>query len=340
MVRATDSDSWQQPRGKQEGTTRWPIDYDAVIGIWQSVWLEPTNRIHITHLGSHYDRSAQQLHLTCTLSDQFTGQLTAQLMTGDTEVATAQVTGEARSELRLALHVDDPQLWSPQQPFLYDLALSLIDDNDQELDRVASYAGLREVTVIDGQQCLNGAPIYLRAFLIRGYFPEGWYCAKDDATLRQDVELTKAMGFNFARKHQKAEEPRYLYWADKLGLLVWAEMPSGRIFSSELITSLTEQWLDLVRRDRGHPSVVGWVPFNESWGVWHTSANRLLRASAQETVLRCMAQAGHLPPPMLAGKCGWRLVLNLTHNTTTRFALHGGLAHRCRSVGARNPPGL
>ena len=302
VVRATDSDSWQQPRGKQEGTTRWPIDYDAVIGIWQSVWLEPTNRIHITHLGSHYDRSAQQLHLTCTLSDQFTGQLTAQLMTGDTQVATAQVTGEARSELRLALHVDDPQLWSPQQPFLYDLALSLIDDNDQELDRVASYAGLREVTVIDGQQCLNGAPIYLRGILDQGYFPEGWYCAKDDATLRQDVELTKAMGFNFARKHQKAEEPRYLYWADKLGLLVWAEMPSGRIFSSELITSLTEQWLDLVRRDRGHPSVVGWVPFNESWGVWHIQQRPEQRAFVDGLVALTKALDPSRP---VIGNDGW-----------------------------------
>ena len=105
VVRATDSDSWQQPRGKQEGTTRWPIDYDAVIGIWQSVWLEPTNAVHITHLGSHYDLRAQQLHLTCTLSDQFHGQLTAQFLarTNDLDAAATSAEGQARSELRITL---------------------------------------------------------------------------------------------------------------------------------------------------------------------------------------------------------------------------------------------
>ncbi len=302
VVRATDSDSWQQPRGKQEGTTRWPIDYDAVIGIWQSVWLEPTNAVHITHLGSHYDLRAQQLHLTCTLSDQFHGQLTAHLRTNDLDVAATSAEGQARSELRITLDVADPRLWSPEQPFLYDLALSLTDVDGQTLDKVTSYAGLREIAVINGKHCLNGAPIYLRGVLDQGYFPEGWYCAADDSVLRQDVELTKAMGFNFARKHQKAEEPRYLYWADKLGLLVWAEMPSGRIFSSALVTSLTEQWLDLVRRDRGHPSVIGWVPFNESWGVWHIQQRPEQRAFVDGLVALTKALDSSRP---VIGNDGW-----------------------------------
>ena len=155
-----------------------------------------------------------------------------------------QADAQGRSEIRLTLAVENPQLWSPETPHLYDLELQLVDASAQLIDQVHSYTGLRELTVSSGQHCLNGKPLYLRGILDQGYFPEGWYSPADDQAIQQDIELTKAMGFNFARKHQKAEDPRYLYWADKMGLLVWAEMPSGRIFSTELITSLTTQWLD------------------------------------------------------------------------------------------------
>ena len=147
-----------------------------------------------------------------------------------------------------------------------------------ERDEATSYTGLREVSVTAGQLCLNGAPLYLRGVLDQGYFPEGWYTATTDGALRRDVELTLAMGFNCARKHQKAEDPRYLYWADKLGLMVWAEMPSGRVFSTELVESLTTEWMELIKRDRAHPSIIAWVPFNESWGVWHQSERPEQRA--------------------------------------------------------------
>jgi hypothetical protein len=193
-------------------------------------------------------------------------------------------------------------LWSPEQPFLYDLELTLIDANQQIVDRVHSYAGLREISVKDGKHCLNGEPIYLRGILDQGYFPDGWYSAPDDQSLREDIELTKAMGFNFARKHQKAEDPRYLYWADKLGLLVWAEMPSGRIFSTELVTSLSEQWLDLLRRDRAHPSIIGWVPFNESWGVWHIQQRPEQRALVDGLVKLTKALDQSRP---VIGNDGW-----------------------------------
>jgi len=152
---------------------------------------------------------------------------------------------------------------------LYEVRLTLLNHVTKERDEAMSYTGLREVSVTDGQLCLNGDPLYLRGVLDQGYFPEGWYTATTDEALRRDVELTLAMGFNCARKHQKAEDPRYLYWADKLGLMVWAEMPSGRVFSTELIESLTTEWMELIKRDCANPSIIAWVPFNESWGVWH-----------------------------------------------------------------------
>ena len=301
-VRAADSDSWQQPRGKQAGTTRWPIDYDSVIGIWQSVWLEPVDPVHLLNIGSHYAIDAHELQLTCELSNTFAGQLAVTLKSNETVLCKAQASGQGRSEIRLKLPVENPKLWSPETPHLYSLELQLVDENNRLIDQVTSYAGLRELTITNGQHCLNGKPLFLRGILDQGYFPGGWYSPESDQAIKQDIELTKAMGFNFARKHQKAEDPRYLYWADKMGLLVWAEMPSGRIFSTELVTSLTAQWLDLVRRDRGHPCVIGWVPFNESWGVWHIQQRPEQRALVDGLVQMTKALDSSRP---VIGNDGW-----------------------------------
>lgn len=276
-IRVQDSNSWMQPRGKQEGTTRWPIDYDAVTGIWQTVWLEPVNKDHITETAISYHFYDATLRLLLGFSRHFSGDVEVSLLDAGAPVATSSQYCDGRSEVRVSLALKDPKLWSPERPSLYDLKLKLSRDSI-ELDSVLSYTGLREVLIKDGRILLNGAPIYLRGILDQGYFPGGWYTPVDDQTIQQDIELTKAMGFNLARKHQKAEDPRYLYWADKLGLMIWAEMPSGKIFSTELIDSLSREWMALVRRDRAHPCIISWVPFNESWGVWHQSSRPEQRA--------------------------------------------------------------
>lgn len=269
VVRVSDSLSWSQPRGKQEGTTRWPIDYDGIIGIWQSVWLEPVEPVFIKDLASSFDLSTSTFSVTAGLSELSSGDVSVALLVEGKVVATMSETFEGREEVRLSLPVKDAHLWSPERPFLYDVKIDLKDTQGTVVDEVHSYAGLRSFEAREGEVLLNGEPIYLRGVLDQGYFPGGWYAAEHDEDFKRDIELTKALGFNLARKHQKAEDPRYLYWADKLGLLVWAEMPSGRIFAGDLIQSLTNEWLDLVRRDRAHPCVMAWVPFNESWGVWN-----------------------------------------------------------------------
>ena len=270
-IRVEDSLSWTQPRGKQAGTTRWPIDYDGVTGIWQSIWLEPLPAVSIESTAYSYHVVDRVLSYKVFLSEQMDGAVNIEILDGDRVIASDTVQTAGRAEVRTTLCIENPKLWSPKSPHLYTVRLTLMNHSTGEHDKVSSYTGLREVSVIDGQLCLNGAPLYLRGVLDQGYFPEGWYTAPADEDLRRDVELTLAMGFNCARKHQKAEDPRYLYWADKLGLMVWAEMPSGRVFSSELIDSLTGEWMDLIKRDRAHPSIIAWVPFNESWGIWHQS---------------------------------------------------------------------
>lgn len=270
-VRVEDSLSWTQPRGKQAGTTRWPIDYDPVTGIWQTVWLELLPTVSIEGIASQYSLTEQVLTLSVEFSRQVAGELVAELLRDGKVLHSASVRSDRRAEARCHLKVTDPVLWSPDDPQLYDIRLLLHDEEHGEKDIVSAYAGLREVAVKDGNYLLNGEQLYLRGVLDQGYFPGGWYSPLDDAAIRRDIELALAMGFNCVRKHQKAEDPRFLYWADRMGLLVWAEMPSGRIFSTELVETLTEEWTALLKRDRGHPCVITWVPFNESWGVWHQS---------------------------------------------------------------------
>jgi beta-galactosidase/beta-glucuronidase len=158
-------------------------------------------------------------------------------------------------------------LWSPERPTLINASLRLLDQQGNVIDEVASYTALRTVGVDRDRFMLNGRPLYLRLVLDQGYWPDSGMTPPDSDALRRDVELAKAMGFNGVRKHQKIEDPRYLYWADHLGLLVWEEMPSVYRFTETSMERLLKEWTEVLRRDSSHPCVVTWVPVNESWGV-------------------------------------------------------------------------
>jgi beta-galactosidase/beta-glucuronidase len=165
--------------------------------------------------------------------------------------------------------IDDSRntlLWSPEKPTLIRAEVELCR-GDEVLDRVESYTALRSVSVRQGDFLLNGRPYYLRLVLDQGYWPESLMSPPTEAALRRDVELAKVMGFNGVRKHQKIEDPRYLYWADVLGLLVWEEMPSAYRFTHDGVERVTREWIEVLDRDYNHPCIVTWVPFNESWGV-------------------------------------------------------------------------
>jgi beta-galactosidase/beta-glucuronidase len=251
VVRADDSLTDKTiPRGKQywkeepEG-----IFYSATTGIWQSVWLEPLRSRHVSTL-----RVIPHLEA---------GTVEFAVDAGATVVVRldGEVLGESNGEANAVIALSRVEPWSPDSPRLYDVEVTL------DGDRVESYFGLRSIETRDSKLWLNGERFVERLVLDQGYFSGGLLTAPTDDALRRDIELAKAMGFNGARKHQKAEDPRWLYWADRLGFLVWSEMPGFYEFSPDAERRTIDEWSQLVRRDRDHPSVVAWVVANESFGL-------------------------------------------------------------------------
>jgi beta-galactosidase/beta-glucuronidase len=284
VVRAEDpSRDVTIPRGKQywreqpEG-----IFYTRTTGIWQTVWLEPVGSRRIEGLRLTPDVDAAALDVEVAV-EGFEPGLTLRVaveLAGERVLDDRLGLRSALVERRLPLLTRGeppttpypglwarPALWSPEEPNLYDLRIELLDAGGEMLDAVESYFGMRKIGVRDGKVYLNDRPLYQRLVLDQGYFPDGLLTAPTDDDLRGDIELAKEMGFNGARKHQKVEDPRWLYWADRLGFLVWGEMANAYQYSPEYVRRITAEWQEAVRRDYNHPSIVAWVPMNESWGV-------------------------------------------------------------------------
>ncbi len=266
-----------QPRGKQYWkATSESIFYTRTTGIWQTVWLEGVAPISLERVQVTPDLDRRIL----TLEPRLCGPALAPdagLWLDVSMLSDGQSVGHRRFSLDLANghpkpltweFKDDQELrpWSPEDPYLYTLEYRL-GQGEVTLDEVQSYVGWRTLSVEQGQFCLNGSPYYLKMVLDQGYFPDGILTAPDPSSLKKDVELIKQMGFNGVRKHQKIEDPRWLTWCDRLGLLVWEEMPASYIFHSEAIHRITQEWTEVVERDYNHPSIMAWVPINESWGI-------------------------------------------------------------------------
>jgi len=266
-----------KPRGKQDWQAEpHSIWYPRTTGIWQTVWLErvPRIRIRSLHWTPNLERWEIAVAATVLGGDDEKLLLSVRLKVLDITLAHDQylvVAGEVHRRIALSdPGVDDFRnelLWSPERPTIIDAEVELLSATGQVLDRVESYTALRSFAVSGDRFLLNGRPYPLRLVLDQGYWDKTGMTPPDDAALRTDVLLAKAMGFNGVRKHQKIEVPRYLYWADRLGLLVWEEMPSAYRFTKSSVARLTLQWLDVLRRDMSHPCIMAWVPFNESWGV-------------------------------------------------------------------------
>ncbi len=260
--------SFAQAKGKQAHLFKSSgCDYTRTTGIWQTVWLEAVPRTFL-----HSARFTPQLNAG--------GILVESRITGDTlpeggrvrlrAYAGGDVVGEAVNAISgkqsgAFLSVSEIRAWSPDDPFLYDVTLTLEDSSGTVLDFVNSYFGLRSVELSGPAILLNGKVVFQRLVLDQGYYPDGIYTAPSDADLRRDIEIGLELGFNGARFHQKIFEPRSLYWADRLGYLVWGEAPDWGLEVSHVegLAGFLQSWVEEIERDYNHPSIVGWCPFNE-----------------------------------------------------------------------------
>jgi beta-galactosidase/beta-glucuronidase len=266
-----------KPRGKQDWQLRpHSIWYPRTTGIWQTVWVEDVPEIWIGRIAYTPDLARWELGLEVWLSGELRDglRLYATLTSAGAVLAADKylvVKGEVHRRIAFSdPGIDDSRnelLWSPDAPTLIEVQLALRDESGDLHDEVRSYAALRSATVQGDRFLLNSRPYLLRLILDQGYWPDGGLTAPDDHALRFDVKLAKEMGFNGVRKHQKLEDPRYLYWCDTLGLVVWEEMPSAYRFTRDSVERLSREWVSAIARDYSHPCIVAWVPINESWGV-------------------------------------------------------------------------
>jgi beta-galactosidase/beta-glucuronidase len=239
--------------------------YTRTTGIWQTVWLEPVPEARLERVRMLPDLDNGRMVLEVFLSG-VTEACTVQAVAKAEGQVAAQVEGVAQGGFAtLVLTLDPLRAWSPEDPFLYDLQLTL-RQGDRILDNVGSYFGLRKVHLATPAICLNNRPVFQRLVLDQGFYPDGIYTAPTDEALRRDIELSMALGFNGARLHEKVFEPRFLYWADKLGYLVWGEYPNWGLDDShpEALERMLPEWLEVLARDFNSPALVGWCPFNET----------------------------------------------------------------------------
>ena len=305
------SDAGPQPRGKQVQNPK-GIWYTPVTGIWQTVWLEAVPIQHITAVTSRTDWENKNLIFTPEIQSN-RQDLTVQISVTDTQGFSE--TKSAKVGEPIQIHVPNPKPWSPGAAFLYPVSIKLYQGKNL-LDEAQSYAAFRDIRMakdVNGHQrmLLNGVEVFHYGPLDQGWWPDGLYTAPTDEALLFDIQKTREMGFNMIRKHVKVEPARWYYHADRLGMLVWQDMPSGdlgnrwevrpgiirkgvnreRTAASEKI--FTTEWTEIIKEFKFFPSIVVWVPFNEAWGQFKTKEITALTRELDPTRLINSASGGN-----------------------------------------------
>ena len=239
--------------------------YTRTTGIWQTVWMEAVSADGLKSVFVRPDIDQKQLVIEPEFYNESANTLEITLKDRNKTVAKKSV--NCANSSVVVLPVKNMKLWSPEDPFLYDLVYQVKDAKGNVLDEVKSYAGMRKVHTANGRFYLNNQPYFQRLVLDQGFYPEGIWTAPSDEDLKNDIVLGKEAGFNGARLHQKVFEERFHYWADKLGYLTWGESASWGLNTSspEAARNFLTEWEEVVVRDRNHPSIIVWTPFNETW---------------------------------------------------------------------------
>ncbi len=258
--------------------------YTAATGIWQSVWLEPVPDAYISGLKIAPDIDARLLRLTVQTAGDTSG-CDIIVTTFDETGVINRTSGEPNAQITIP--VAKPHVWTPNDPYLYGLRIFLTQNGKPALDTIGSYFAMRKISLgkdTQGRTCvfLNNKYIFQVGALDQGYWPDGIYTAPTDDALRYDIEEAKALGFNLLRKHAKVEPDRWYYWTDKLGMLVWQDMPQA--FGDNFTDETKQQWLTELRREiathANHPSIIVWNLVQRRLGSARHGADHQSRPAA------------------------------------------------------------
>lgn len=277
VVRAVDRVRTRlQPGGKQSDRFEsYGCMYRRCTGIWQTVWLEAVGETYLERVSILPDFETGRVVVQADVNGP-RAELRVVVRAGKKKVGETSAPATWRSTTAF-LDIARFEPWSPSKPFLYDLELAVVRKG-KVLDRVSSYFGFRKVHIEGNELYLNNQVYFQRLVLDQGFYPDGIYTAPTERALKKDIELSLAMGFDGARLHQKIFEPRFLYWADRLGYLCWGEFPDWGAdhCSAEAMENLTAEWVEELQRDRNHPCIVGWCPTNETPNVQRRESVALL----------------------------------------------------------------
>ena len=274
----SDVRSTHQPSGKQNlQFASYGCNYTRTTGIWQTVWMEAVHPEGLQSVQMIPDIDQQQLIIRPRFYKELGGKLEVTLK--DNGKVVSKETVAANSLSTVILPVKKMKTWSPENPFLYDVELRVIDKAGNVVDEVKSYAGMRKVHIEGKKIYLNIQPYYQRLVLDQGFYPDGIWTAPSDEALKKDIQLSMEAGFNGARLHQKVFEERFYYWADKLGYLTWGEASSWGMDCNDIETArnFITEWTEIVERDRNHPSILIWTPTNEEFWPDRVQYPRLMQ---------------------------------------------------------------
>ncbi|HZJ10559.1 MAG TPA: glycoside hydrolase family 2 TIM barrel-domain containing protein, partial [Trueperaceae bacterium] len=320
VVRAVDDHlDMSKPRGKQD----WRLEphsiwYPRTSGIWQSVWWEAVAEVHVDSLRFTADLAAFALDMQLSVAGRrrppasdVGHKVRVRVRHGDKLLIDDECSLFA-DVLERRFHLDDPGiddarselLWTPERPNLLAVDVELTHEG-RVIDTVHAATAMRTIHARDGAVLLNGRPYRLRLALDQGYWPDSHLTPPDSEALKRDVELAKSLGFNGVRKHQKLEDPRFYAWADRLGLLVWVELPSAYAFDERAMRRSNATWSAAIAQASPHPSVITWVPFNESWGV-----PDLELSAPQRSFVRALTELTRALDPSrpVVGNDGWEMI--------------------------------
>lgn len=276
----------EMPRGKQYWEDESAgIFYTRSTGIWQSVWIEPLPKTHLKKVWFTPDLDNRKVNIRYQIDGKTDGKLDISIKFEEAEIVNhsikllstdGEVTIDLNPQVMNMWQTQEELVWTPENPRLFHVTFTL--EGHDQTDTVYSYFGMRKISIENGQFLLNNRPYYQKLLLDQGYWKDSLLTAPTDADFVKDIELAKEMGFNGVRKHQKIEDPRFMYHADRLGFLVWGEIAAAYSYTRRYVERITNEWMDAVLRDYNHPSIVAWTPINESWGVVDINSDKMQQA--------------------------------------------------------------